>query len=259
MATLTYEIILDGYRESNLIALNATPTGAQEAEALRALRRLIASLYGHEEGEELISIPVGDADLVRPYGYTEFTDLEDWTDGLIPPNSRLVCNLAAPLTLYLNPDPTDGERFAVIDSAGTFGTTNLTIKGNGRRIDGGREKVLGLVNINIEFMYREDLGEWVKISPVDTQDLWPFPTAYDDLFITGLAMRLNPRYEQDADPQTVAAYRRSIGAFKAKYRQSKDADLELALTNIGATKKYYSGYNPFTRGVPFFFGRIKPW
>ena len=57
--TLTSDIITDAFRESNLLAIGATPNTAQSQEGLRRLNVIVSGVYGFEVGEPLADWPIG--------------------------------------------------------------------------------------------------------------------------------------------------------------------------------------------------------
>lgn len=256
--TLVSDIIRDAYRESNLIAIGTEPTGAQSEEGLRLLQRIVQSVYGNEEGEQLESFPLGRHNIERPSGYPWYDQVPGW-DWFLPPNTRMVCNLTAPLEVYLSPDPDDGDRFAVQDIAGNLATNTLTLYGNGRTIGEAPSQVFNTNGENVEYMFRADRGDWVVISPIAALDLFPFPSEFDDMFVVMLAMRLNPRNDIATSPESVAALKRSTTQFKARYRQHREVSSELALLRTSGTRGQW-GYNwrqadaAFNSGYPFPWG-----
>lgn len=251
--TLVSDIIRDAYRESNLISITADPTDAETAEALRLLNRLVASTRGQEAGEELDQILIGRHNIARPQGFPYYDGVPDSTLWYVPLNARLVLNLTSPQTVYLDPMPIDGARYAVQDKSGNLSTYNLIVHGNGRTIAGAESVTYSTNNVNTEYMYRADTGDWLAVSPLLIDDTFPFPPDFDDLFVIGLAMRLNPRNGAAIDPQSTGAYQRSMRNFKARYRQSQQMVAELALVRtLGTRHRFYDdtrlGNNLFNSG-----------
>lgn len=238
--TLVSDIIRDAYRESDLLAISADPTAYEMDEGLRLLNRLVSSAYGNEMGEQLDPLPLGRNNINRPQGYPWYDQVPDWQDWFVPPNCRTVLNLTAPLTVYLDPNPEDGTRFAIQDMSGNLSTYPFTVSANGRLIEGAEIKVYNTDSIASEFFYRQDTGNWAKVTPLDLADTFPFPIDFDDYFVIGLSFRLNPRHAVEADPQSVQAYNRSGTQFKARYRQHSFVWSDLALIRTpGSKKRYY--------------------
>lgn len=241
---LVHEIIKDAYREANLIPITQSPTLDEQTEALRLLNRFVRSIFGNEAGDKLQSFAVGtnniDAPLVLPLitvtgvGYT-------------PLNSRLMCNLDSPTEANLHPDPEDGARFAVIDSSGNFSTNNLTLNGNGRNIVGSSTLVLNQDNDRKEYFYRADLGDWQQVSDLSLNDTFPFPLEFEDLFVIGLATRLNPRNGAAIDEQAVMNFRRQKTIFRARYSQSIQQASEEGLVRLTGSRLNRTSTN-YSRG-----------
>ena len=64
--TTVSQLITDAYRESNLIAVNSSPTSPEQTEALRLLNRVVKSLFGNEMGDPLDTIPLGKGNTQTP-------------------------------------------------------------------------------------------------------------------------------------------------------------------------------------------------
>lgn len=229
--TLVSEIIADSYRQSNLIAIGTTPTANQQNEGLRYLSRLVTSVYGNEAGERLNAFPLGRVDIDRPSGWPWFNNVppNQW---FVPINTQLMCNLSVPAEVWLAPQPGDGGRFGVNDVAGNFSTNPLTISGNGRRIDGMDSITLDVDGTIKIWFYRDDLGEWVTISPITLDGVFPFPPEFDMYFISLLAMTLNPMYGIEMNSQVGAMMTRSETQFKARYSSPIETPAELGLLRM---------------------------
>lgn len=218
MSSIVSDIITDAFRESNLIAISASPTAPQATEALRRLETLIFSTFGNEVGYEFEDWTVTNATtIVKPSGVA-LTPAEAaaW---VVNPQARLQCSLSAPTTLNLDPYPTDGQRAKIIDVAGNFSTNNLTLNGNGRKVAGSSTLVLSTDNEVYELFYRADLGEWIRINDLTLTDQMPFPNDFDDYFTTSLAMRLNPRYGREIPPEAMARYTMQRNQLIIRYDQ----------------------------------------
>lgn len=213
-------IITDALRETNLIAINASPTPSETAEAVDRLQAIILSVVGNEAGYIMEDWNVSDTTIVRPSGY-ELASLVNFT---INPQSRLICNMAGDLTLSLDPLPQDGQRFSVVDAGLNFTTNTLTIQGNGRLIEGATTKVLNVNGFSGQWLYRSDKANWVAIDPIDVEAEMPFPADFDDYFIIMLAMRLNPRYGQTLTEESAARLAQQRQQFEARYCQTRLRD-----------------------------------
>ena len=209
--TLVSSILLDAYRESNLIAESATALSTnKQTESLRRLNSLISSIMEWEAGESLRQWPVGTTGYIDP---PEEIQRDIWK---YPPiNSRLVLNHSQAETIYLPEKPSDGARISVQDIGSQLATYNVVLNGNGRLIEAARTLTLSTDDLNRTWLYRADLGDWRRVSTLLVSDEMPFPTEFDDMFIVLLAIRLNPRYGRKLDPQTTLVLDRSRRMFSA--------------------------------------------
>jgi hypothetical protein len=239
MTTIS-QILIDAHRESNLVSINGTLSANQETEGLRLLNRVIASLMGYELGEGLTSVSLGDNNIET----TRYNRLEDYSD--TPANVRVYCNLETTNEIILPHSPDPGARFGVLDVSGNFTTYPLTLVGNGAKIEGATTVTLSTDGDTREWFYRDDLGEWVKFSVLLTTDVSPFPLEFDDLLITLLAMRLNPRAGVQMDGQSGSRYKEMMNKFRSRYRQSREVASELGITRLSLMGEY--GNYDFSRG-----------
>lgn len=218
--TQVSDIITDAYRESNLIAVNATPTSDETTEGLNRLQALIKSTIGTDVGYVMEDWTITSATAItRPSGVA--LTAAQASAYYIEPQSRLMASLTVATAINLDPYPNDGQRFSVVDVAGNFGTYNLTISGNGRLINGSSSLVLSTNSEIREFMFRSDIGDWVEIDTFTTSDALPFPADFDDYFITSLAMRLNRRYGREMSPESIARLNEQRMAIVQRYKQSR--------------------------------------
>ncbi len=258
--TLVSDIITDAYRRSNLIALGQSPNTNQITEALRYLNRIVKSVFGNEVGEKLEAFPIGRHNISRPAGYPWWNNVPD-NNFYFPPNVRAILNLDdnTHVDLYLHPNPPIGCRFAFNFMNPGRGQT-ATIKGNGRYIDGADSVDLSGSITEAEYLYRDDLGSWVKYAPILSSDSFPFPSEFDDFFIVSLAMSINPNYGRALDAQSQATYKRSAQQIRSRYHQVIPSRSELGLIRLTRTAadrdlwgNTYWLYNPsdmFAKGWP---------
>lgn len=257
--TTVYQIIVDAYRQSNLIAIGVSPTNLQETEALRYLNRIVKSVFGNEAGEQFQPVPIGRNNINKPSGYPWYNNTPDG-NWFIPKNARLMLNLDESLSLYLHPRPDDGSRFAISDASRNLATYPLTINGNGNYIEGATSITLNTNDADIEWFYRTDLANWVKSSPLTMFDTFPFPEEYDDFFILMLAFRLNPAYERTLDPQSQVVLERSKSQLRARFTQSIPTGSELGLVRLSkmsadrdqwnTDNSFYNPSSMFDKGWP---------
>lgn len=240
--TTAYQIIVDAYRQSNLIGLGVEPTKSQEDEALRYLNRIVSSVYGNEVGDPLEAVLIGHNNIDRPSGYPWWDPSSDgyW---YLPIDARVMANLSETgKKIFLNPFPRDGSRFSVVDASKNFSTYPLEIVGNGNMIDGAFSVSLDVDGFSGDWMYREDLATWVKSHPLTIFDEMPFPVEFDDFFILLLAFRLNPAYQRTLDPQSVTVLNRAKTQIRARYRQDIMTPSEVALlrrSRVSADRDYW--------------------
>lgn len=73
----------------------------------------------------------------------------------------LVDTTAAPLTVFLPPEPVEGDRVDIVDVGGSAETNNVTFDGNGGMINGVlTTTVMNVSYGNTSFIYTKDSG-WV--------------------------------------------------------------------------------------------------
>lgn len=249
--TLISSIIADAYREGNILPLRKVPDAFQIAEALRLYNQNINSIYGGDAGEPLDDWPLG------TFGVDEPGIVDPRTPDLIQRpaiNQRLIATNLAALTVYLTPYPQDGSRMGIADPYGRLATFPVTLDANGRTIEGGSTLVLNVDGTFQEWFYRADKSEWVKLNALTEGDENPFPEAFDTFFICGLAMRLNPRYGREMDPQTAVAFKANRRQFVARYLQSRPLEIDDSLswpfmsTQGYDTQRGFSSNRAFNRG-----------
>lgn len=232
--TTIRQIITDAFRENGIIQIGTMPEAEKLDEGLRLLQSIIRKLLGNAAGEGFTSVGYGVASGVNPF--SQKYDHKPLLDSYyIPSNVRLLVNSSSAQTVYLDPNPQPGARVSVVDVAGTFATGNFTIKGNGRKIDGVAQVVLNTNSANSQWFYRDDLAQWVKVTDLSLDSQSPFPSEFDDLLITSLNMRQNPRYQQQTSPETMMAYKETKSQFRARYRQTEFAPSDVS-------RLYWNGF-----------------
>lgn len=219
--TTIRQIISDAYREGGLIQIGTLPEADQLDEGLRKLQSIVSEFFGHELGESLLTISYNRNDS-NTNQYGKDVDSKEHVDSyFVPSNVRLLVFANSAQTVYLNPNPAPGARVSFVDVNRSFASNNFTVKANGRRIAGAFETVLNTNGENSEWFYRDDLGEWVKTANLDVDGQSPFPPEFDELLITSLAIRLNPRYEQKTAPETLQTWNRLKSQFRSRYKQTE--------------------------------------
>ncbi len=251
--TLVSSIILDAYRECNMLALGSDPNEKQTTEALRLYNQILSGIYGGEAGELITDWPLGNFDR-DPNGY----QISNVDHCLMHPtiNRRLVAVNEAAMTVWLTPRPQDGAMMGIADPFGRLESVPVTLEGNGRTIEGQASIVLDTNGQFDEWFYRADLGDWVKISNVLATDENPFPAKYDTMWQILLAMRLSPRYGRSLAAETVAALKQNKQEFVNRYLQSMPLHLDDSIswpfmsTQSYDTQRNFSSTRQFSRGEP---------
>lgn len=234
MATIR-QIITDAYREGAIIGIEETLDTEKFAEGLRRFNVLFDSLFDNELGEALVPVNYGINGMVNPYalGADNSAIIDDM---YLPSNYRMIVNISEATTIYLDPNPRDGARVAVADNSGNLATYNLTLNGNGRKIEAAASVTLSTNSLVRQWFYRGDTANWVKVVDFIDGDSSPFPDEFDDFLVMLLAVRLNPRHGATTSPEMIEALKRSRRAFRHRYRQSKFVRSELGLLRLTGNK-----------------------
>lgn len=229
------DLIKAAFRESGSIPVGEEPEYANFEEARDKLQALFDHVLKNGIGTNLAEISYGTEGMTTPeakaYDYSSEIDRT-----FAPENVRLMCNLSSSKVVYLPPNPCDGARFAVIDVQGNFATNNLTINGNGRKIENALSVTLSTDGDNKQWFYRKDLGGWQLLSDITVDGNSPFPREFDELFVTMLALRLAPRNGLATAPETVSTLTEGMRAFRARYSSYKPARSELGLLKLSGTQ-----------------------
>jgi hypothetical protein len=239
--TIAQALITSAFRENNLIPIGTSPTTAELTEALERLNRYVQGVYGYELGEPLkdwaYPAPQRTALVAANYPQAPFpldagggvfgnpysTALSANVTPYPPKNSRIVWG-GVTGTVWFPEQPDPGSRMALVQGsgAGDSGAPGqvLTIDGNGRTIAGTNTVTFTDPATATNWLYREDLGNWVPVVDMALSDQCPFPTDIDDLWITALSIRMAPRFGKPTPKETGAAFTAALKRVKARYRQS---------------------------------------
>jgi hypothetical protein len=245
--TLISSIIGDAYREANILPLGKAPTANQVTEALRLFNGNIRSIYGGDAGESLIDWPLG------TFG-TESGFQLPYTDyAIVRPtiNQRLIATNTVAKTVYLTPYPQDGSRMGIADPFGRLAAFPVTLDANGRTIEAAATLVLNTNGLSREWFYRADLGQWVRISSLLSTDPNPFPEDFDNFFIIGLALRLNPRYGREMDEQSALVFKSERRQFLARYLQSQPLEIDDSISWPFMSAQSYDQQREFSSNRAF--------
>lgn len=141
------------------------------------------------------------------------------------------CSLAT-LTATAIQSGTGGNAIAAATTSGngswatatlTGGTAGaiLTLDGNGRYIDRASQQAFQTPIPPLVWVYRADLGQWVRAASLTLTDNMPFPPQFDDFFICVLNKRTAPRYNKVVSNETQLTAQTVLMNFRAYYRQSQ--------------------------------------
>lgn len=255
--TTVISIINSAFRETNLTPLGVAPTADQQTEAFNLLSSITSSILGNEMGENLNPLALGQEGIESPSGYPWWSN-ELPANMYVRTNTRLMLNLTAPGTVFFDPIPHDGARMGVVDCSNNLDINPLTISGNGRKIDADFDIVLDTPGQIKEWVYREDIGTWVTVVPLNLNGEMPWPSEFDDMFIIMLALRLNPRYGQVIHPASMQTFQNIRKKFTARYSQTTtkmpSEDGLLYLTNVNnryILRRYGDPTTQFNSGYPY--------
>jgi hypothetical protein len=240
MAT-ALDVIKRAYRVSNIVPLGVDLTGDQQVEALDLLNSILLSTVGNEVGDVLRDLRVG-----GDFDETAFCD------PYVPANVRLVCNLETPTSLDLPPRPQDGQRVAVVDALGNFGTYSLTLVANGNTIDYDDTSIRNTDNDVVQWIYRADESNWATVTPLDVNDFLPFPDDFSEYFVLMLASRLSSSYGQALTGEQVSLLKRARQQIIARYTQSTEKLPDLDVRGYLSDVYFSFSKDDFNKGRPGF-------
>lgn len=202
--TTASEIIRLAFREGNFIAIGASPSDDENSEGLILLQNIMDTLFPLTVGTSpqpwYVPNPQQNSNRSANYpalpgdpGLPQVHDVD-----YPPPNVRLMMRNTSARTIYFQYQPQDG---AIMEFADTGFTADITLNGNGALfgLAGTSQTVsitpdpTGARRPPRKWVYRGDYGAWVEITALELTDELPFPTAFDDFFVTELAIRLTPR------------------------------------------------------------------
>jgi len=229
--TTVAQIITDAYQLPNIVAMSAIPTAGEQAKGLRYLNRIFNSTLGNELGGSLSSYNLGQTGLISSEHTSLFTLQHPY---LLPANSKIDARLDTSLTVYLNPNPMDGERVAVQDVGETFASNVLTISANGKKIENTSSVVLTTSGTNSAWFYRADLSNWVKITNLELSDEFPLPPEFEEYFITMLSLRLSASEDVGMTSSIQYIMKEVAKRMRARYKQTAAVDLPSGLVYLTA-------------------------
>lgn len=255
---LAQEVVERAYREAAIKGINSPPiTPAELDEGLSRLNGFLASLFGAEIGEKLrewqfpsvlrtapeavnpmsLPFPANLSDRQQPLSMGSITQ-NSYYVATPPPNVRVLYRGDLASQIYFPSNPSDGARMAVVD-VGSSGA--LTLNGNGRLIDGATTITLDPGFSPFSWFYRSDLATWILLAPLTLTDQTPLPADFDDLLITGTAIRLTGLDEIDATAGTMFIFKRLLALCKQRYNQTVNVAYgaaDLVPSNPGYSSSY---------------------
>jgi hypothetical protein len=230
------QIITDAYRDNNLIPVTQSPTAAEQTEGLSRLNAFYSSIFGVELGIEMCDWPTPPS-RTSPVAarYSRLPQNDDLPDNVWPyppSNVRLLTKITQDTTVYLESTPSDGARMALADIGSTG---NLTLDANGRKIEGALTLTIDPAATGpLEWFYRTDKGEWVRIISFALTDESPLPKEFDDFLILALSIRLAARVGKQAGLAR-NDIRRMVKKVKTRYRQKVIPTID-SVHKIGRTR-----------------------
>lgn len=253
MATLR-KIVTDAYRESGILQKGAALDADQLQEGLDKLLMLVDNVFGEEVGGPYVDLNYGSNEVFNSFsiGSNKQTEIDN---SFAKPSYRLFVHNSEAKTVYLDPSPYDGARFSVVDAAKNFSTKPLTIVADTRSIEGQNQIVLNTDGANVSWFYRADVGNWVKLTPLNVDDEMPFPSQFDDYFIIKLATRLHPRYLVQTAQETMMHYKEMQRKFRSRYSTSEQMRSEIGLCRLSGSSRhavsFVDGTLRFNQGIVY--------
>ena len=248
--TTASEIIRRAYREGNFIAKGATLSDADGSEGLALLQSIVDTLFplvvGSNPKPWYVPVPQRTSTVAHNYPALPggLSQQERYDVRFPPPTSRLLVRATAPQTIYFQYQPQDGALMEFVDIGHT---ATITLDANGALFGttGGDSTVVipadpDARNAPRRWVYREDYGSWVEITTLALTSDMPFPTSFDDFFITELAMRLTPSNGNEPRQVTVMRNREMKSFIRNLYVQMAEGWYNKPGGNTTA-KTYYDG------------------
>lgn len=247
--TLNSTLIQAAFRESNYIEQGATPTDGENTEALRLLQSLVDSLMGSTVGIKYrpwhIPSPFNTAPDNRRYpALTDSPNAKAVKDLDYPPiQSRVILRNSAVQTLYFQAQPLDGSIMSIVDAGFT---ANVTLDANGMffgTTGNTRTEVIEPRsegrNPTREYVFREDTASWNQTSALTLGGEMPYPSQFDDYWITGLALRLSPSFGAKQMEVTMGRFKEMTTFIRGWYRQHQE--VLIGDGGVPTEQSYYTG------------------
>lgn len=155
---------------------------------------------------------------------------------------KLHCRTSAGgFVVTLPANPRDGARFAVLDTDASFATSNLSIDSAGNLFDavldtageptGGSRSVTTLNSNGLRrsWMFRADLGAWIRTSELTLNSAMPYPSEFDRSFRYMLAVELAGDYGVEPPAQVFIHAQHGYARLAARYVQPLPMTIDRAL------------------------------
>lgn len=224
--TTVRETVQDALREGNIVPVGSDVPDREMNEGVRALNRILVSAFGSFSGgalsDWLLPCPAPSAQDAAnaPLLPGSRRDTRYRVAPQFPPtNSRVVWD-GTDQTFYMPSRPDDGARMAVVTGNLPAAPGELTVLGNGRLVELPADPLVSTVAVTLAWFYRADTATWRLLKTLGVDDEIPFPPTFDDLWITGLAVRMYPRYGKVASAETLAEFQRVRKLFYVTYHQA---------------------------------------
>lgn len=232
MATAN-EVITLAYREANFKNSVGVLTAEESAEGLTLLQSIVDSFFGLVVGTKLlpwfVPRPQKTAGTAANYPALpgDYSVVSAQAEALPPSNVRLMMKNLAPVTVWFQYQPEDG---AVVEYVDTGHEADVTLDANGALFGlTGSTETVGITalfptgrNTPRRWVYRADYGSWLEITALGLTSVVPFPSAFDDYFVTALAVRLSPRFGADPRQITLLRFQQMEVFLRNQYLQSKE-------------------------------------
>ncbi len=250
--TLNSTLIDAGFRESNFTGTGKAPTTAESSEGLVMLQSLVNSFQGSIIGTRFkpwwmpAPFDTSTTGVMRWPAQTAGQNNPNVNEIIHPPaNSRVFLRTTTATTIYMPGEPEDGAMMQFVDAGFT---ANVTLDGNGNFM--GSTGVSYTATLDTLFgsnsrmttktyVFRADIASWTAIDALVLGAENPFPTDFDDYWITAMAIRLAPRFGNEPKQATVARYKEMVVFARQWYRQSAEA---LGIDMGTPTQNTYGGH-----------------
>lgn len=238
--TTLQPIITQGYRELNLVKSGEVLTGARLDEGLLLLLNVIEVTICGDAGERLRDWPLGDYGRQPLERYN--LSLQCYQNPRI--NCRLIATNEQAMTVYFPVRPSDGTVMAIVDPFQRLDAFPVTLDGNGRTIEGAASVLLDVAGTDRKWLYRADLGTWIRLTELEIDDEMPFPKKWDFFFSIETAIRLSGRSGRNIVAATAATHKKLRERFVNEYLQSDILERDWSFdSEFMSTQAYQRGWD----------------